>query len=191
MLEIIVTIKYKGSTKTFMIPSDYIKNESKVWGVFLSSSDCAYMFSLMAERTENGELTKKIVRCEATSLQDGDFTQEELDYDNISIDFIYLEEANELSLINDLNNELVEKMISSLIKLNYKLKDEIQLHYNNDFLIIRLNMYEKSVNYTIETFTNKVWKDIITDNEINTLKRIVTISNFISKLEESKNRKVK
>ena len=67
----------------------------------------------------------------------------------------------------------------------------MQLHYNNEFLSIRINTYDNSVNHTIETFTNKVWKDIITDNEINTLKKIVTISNFISKLEESKNRKVK
>ena len=101
----------------------------------------------------------------------------------------FFEDTNKLSLIDDLNKELVDILVSTLLKLGYDSLQEIQLHYQNDFLIIRLN--NEKDNYTVEIFSNKSWQSLIMSNKIDTLNRLLIITNLIEKLTVLKREKDK
>lgn len=183
MLQIIITINYKGSKNTFMLPISYVKNkkDGKGWSVFLSSSDCKYIYNITTDFLSCGEDNIPdihLAKCKV--FIDGEKVEDDLDRESFSMDFTTLEDTNKLSLIDDLNKELVDNLVSTLLKLGYDSLQEIQLHYQNDFLIIRLN--NEKDNYTVEIFSNKSWQSLIMTNNMNTLNRLLIITNLIEKL---------
>ena len=183
MLQIIITINYKGSKNTFMLPISYVKNkkDGKGWSVFLSSSDCKYIYNITTDFLSCGEDNIPdihLAKCKV--FIDGEKVEDDLDRESFSMDFTTLEDANKLSLIDDLNKELVDNLVSTLLKLGYDSLQEIQLHYQNDFLIIRLN--NEKDNYIVEIFYNKSWQSLIMSNKIDTLNRLLIITNLIEKL---------
>lgn len=183
MLQIIITINYKGSKNTFMLPISYVKNkkDGKGWSVFLSSSDCKYIYNITTDFLSCGEDNIPdihLAKCKV--FIDGEKVEDDLDRESFSMDFTTLEDANKLSLIDDLNKELVDNLVSTLLKLGYDSLQEIQLHYQNDFLIIRLN--NEKDNYIVEIFYNKSWQSLIMSNKIDTLNRLLIITNLIENL---------
>ena len=183
MLQIIITINYKGSKNTFMLPISYVKNkkDGKGWSVFLSSSDCKYIYNITTDFLSCGEDNIPdihLAKCKV--FIDGEKVEDDLDRESFSMDFTTLEDTNKLSLIDDLNKELVDNLVSTLLKLGYDSLQEIQLHYQNDFLIIRLN--NEKDNYTVEIFSNKSWQSLIMTNNMDTLNRLLIITNLIEKL---------
>mgnify|MGYP003590249404 FL=1 len=183
MLQIIITINYKGSKNTFMLPISYVKNkkDGKGWSVFLSSSDCKYIYNITTDFLSCGEGNIPdihLAKCKV--FIDGEKVEDDLDRESFSMDFTTLEDTNKLSLIDDLNKELVDNLVSTLLKLGYDSLQEIQLHYQNDFLIIRLN--NEKDNYTVEIFSNKSWQSLIMTNNMDTLNRLLIITNLIEKL---------
>ena len=183
MLQIIITINYKGSKNTFMIPISYVKNkkDGKGWSVFLSSSDCKYIYNITTDFLSCGEDNIPdihLAKCKV--FIDGEKVEDDLDRESFSMDFTTLEDTNKLSLIDDLNKELVDNLVSTLLKLGYDSLQEIQLHYQNDFLIIRLN--NEKDNYIVEIFSNKSWQSLIMTNNMDTLNRLLIITNLIEKL---------
>ena len=192
MLQIIITINYKGSKNTFMLPISYVKNkkDGKGWSVFLSSSDCKYIYNITTDFLSCGEDNIPdihLAKCKV--FIDGEKVEDDLDRESFSMDFTTLEDTNKLSLIDDLNKELVDILVSTLLKLGYDSLQEIQLHYQNDFLIIRLN--NEKDNYTVEIFSNKSWQSLIMTNNMNTLNRLLIITNLIEKLTVLKREKDK
>ena len=192
MLQIIITINYKGSKNTFMIPISYVKNkkDGKGWSVFLSSSDCKYIYNITTDFLSCGEDNIPdihLAKCKV--FIDGEKVEDDLDRESFSMDFTTLEDTNKLSLIDDLNKELVDNLVSTLLKLGYDSLQEIQLHYQNDFLIIRLN--NEKDNYIVEIFSNKSWQSLIMSNKIDTLNRLLIITNLIEKLTVLKREKDK
>ena len=111
---------------------------------------------------------------------DGEKVEDDLDRESFSMDLTTLDDTNKLSLIDDLNKELVDKLVSTLLKLGYDILQEIQLHYQNDFLIIRLN--NEKDNYIVEIFSNKSWQSLIMTNNMDTLNRLLIITNLIENL---------
>lgn len=183
MLQIIITINYKGSKNTFMLPISYVKNkkDGKGWSVFLSSSDCKYIYNITTDFLSCGEDNIPdihLAKCKV--FIDGEKVEDDLDRESFSMDFTTLEDTNKLSLIDDLNKELVDNLVSTLLKLGYDSLQEIQLHYQNDFLIIRLN--NEKDKYIVEIFSNKSWQSLIMSNKIDTLNRLLIITNLIEKL---------
>ena len=183
MLQIIITINYKGSKNTFMLPISYVKNkkDGKGWSVFLSSSDCKYIYNITTDFLSCGEDNIPdihLAKCKV--FIDGEKVEDDLDRESFSMDFTTLEDTNKLSLIDDLNKELVDNLVSTLLKLGYDSLQEIQLHYQNDFLIIRLN--NEKDKYIVEIFSNKSWQSLIMTNNIDTLNRLLIITNLIEKL---------
>ena len=183
MLQIIITINYKGSKNTFMLPISYVKNkkDGKGWSVFLSSSDCKYIYNITTDFLSCGEDNIPdihLAKCKV--FIDGEKVEDDLDRESFSMDFTTLEDTNKLSLIDDLNKELVDNLVSTLLKLGYDSLQEIQLHYQNDFLIIRLN--NEKDNYIVEIFYNKSWQSLIMTNNMDTLNRLLIITNLIEKL---------
>ena len=183
MLQIIITINYKGSKNTFMLPISYVKNkkDGKGWSVFLSSSDCKYIYNITTDFLSCGEDNIPdihLAKCKV--FIDGEKVEDDLDRESFSMDFTTLEDTNKLSLIDDLNKELVDILVSTLLKLGYDSLQEIQLHYQNDFLIIRLN--NEKDNYIVEIFYNKSWQSLIMTNNMDTLNRLLIITNLIEKL---------
>lgn len=192
MLQIIITINYKGSKNTFMIPISYVKNkkDGKVWSVFLSSSDCKYIYNITTDFLSCGEDNIPdihLAKCKV--FIDGEKVEDDLDRESFSMDLTTLEDTNKLSLIDDLNKELVDNLVSTLLKLGYDSLQEIQLHYQNDFLIIRLN--NEKDNYIVEIFSNKSWQSLIMTNNMDTLNRLLIITNLIEKLVVLKREKDK
>lgn len=192
MLQIIITINYKGSKNTFMIPISYVKNkkDGKGWSVFLSSSDCKYIYNITTDFLSCGEDNIPdihLAKCKV--FIDGEKVEDDLDRESFSMDFTTLEDTNKLSLIDDLNKELVDNLVSTLLKLGYDSLQEIQLHYQNDFLIIRLN--NEKDNYIVEIFSNKSWQSLIMTNNMDTLNRLLIITNLIEKLTVLKREKDK
>ena len=192
MLQIIITINYKGSKNTFMLPISYVKNkkDGKGWSVFLSSSDCKYIYNITTDFLSCGEDNIPdihLAKCKV--FIDGEKVEDDLDRESFSMDFTTLEDTNKLSLIDDLNKELVDNLVSTLLKLGYDSLQEIQLHYQNDFLIIRLN--NEKDNYIVEIFYNKSWQSLIMTNNMNTLNRLLIITNLIEKLTVLKREKDK
>ena len=192
MLQIIITINYKGSKNTFMLPISYVKNkkDGKGWSVFLSSSDCKYIYNITTDFLSCGEDNIPdihLAKCKV--FIDGEKVEDDLDRESFSMDFTTLEDTNKLSLIDDLNKELVDNLVSTLLKLGYDSLQEIQLHYQNDFLIIRLN--NEKDNYIVEIFSNKSWQSLIMTNNMNTLNRLLIITNLIEKLTVLKREKDK
>ena len=192
MLQIIITINYKGSKNTFMLPISYVKNkkDGKGWSVFLSSSDCKYIYNITTDFLSCGEDNIPdihLAKCKV--FIDGEKVEDDLDRESFSMDLTTLEDTNKLSLIDDLNKELVDNLVSTLLKLGYDSLQEIQLHYQNDFLIIRLN--NEKDNYTVEIFSNKSWQSLIMTNNMNTLNRLLIITNLIEKLTVLKREKDK
>ena len=191
MLQIIITINYKGSKNTFMIPISYVKNkkDGKGWSVFLSSSDCKYIYNITTDFLSCGEDNIPdihLAKCKV--FIDGEKVEDDLDRESFSMDLTTLEDTNKLSLIDDLNKELVDNLVSTLLKLGYDSLQEIQLHYQNDFLIIRLN--NEKDNYIVEIFSNKSWQSLIMSNKIDTLNRLLIITNLIEKLVVLKREKI-
>ena len=183
MLQIIITINYKGSKNTFMLPISYVKNkkDGKGWSVFLSSSDCKYIYNITTDFLSCGEDNIPdihLAKCKV--FIDGEKVEDDLDRESFSMDFTTLEDTNKLSLIDDLNKELVDNLVSTLLKLGYDSLQEIQLHYQNDFLIIRLN--NEKDNYIVEIFSNKSWQSLIMTNNMDTLNRLLIITNLIERL---------
>ena len=192
MLQIIITINYKGSKNTFMIPISYVKNkkDGKGWSVFLSSSDCKYIYNITTDFLSCGEDNIPdihLAKCKV--FIDGEKVEDDLDRESFSMDLTTLEDTNKLSLIDDLNKELVDNLVSTLLKLGYDSLQEIQLHYQNDFLIIRLN--NEKDNYIVEIFSNKSWQSLIMTNNMDTLNRLLIITNLIEKLAVLKREKDK
>lgn len=192
MLQIIITINYKGSKNTFMIPISYVKNkkDGKGWSVFLSSSDCKYIYNITTDFLSCGEDNIPdihLAKCKV--FIDGEKVEDDLDRESFSMDLTTLEDTNKLSLIDDLNKELVDNLVSTLLKLGYDSLQEIQLHYQNDFLIIRLN--NEKDNYIVEIFSNKSWQSLIMTNNMDTLNRLLIITNLIEKLVVLKREKDK
>lgn len=192
MLQIIITINYKGSKNTFMIPISYVKNkkDGKGWSVFLSSTDCKYIYNITTDFLSCGEDNIPdihLAKCKV--FIDGEKVEDDLDRESFSMDLTTLEDTNKLSLIDDLNKELVDNLVSTLLKLGYDSLQEIQLHYQNDFLIIRLN--NEKDNYIVEIFSNKSWQSLIMTNNMDTLNRLLIITNLIEKLVVLKREKDK
>ena len=192
MLQIIITINYKGSKNTFMLPISYVKNkkDGKGWSVFLSSSDCKYIYNITTDFLSCGEDNIPdihLAKCKV--FIDGEKVEDDLDRESFSMDFTTLEDTNKLSLIDDLNKELVDNLVSTLLKLGYDSLQEIQLHYQNDFLIIRLN--NEKDKYIVEIFSNKSWQSLIMTNNMDTLNRLLIITNLIEKLAVLKREKDK
>jgi len=191
MLQIIITINYKGSKNTFMIPISYVKNkkDGKGWSVFLSSSDYKYIYNITTDFLSCGEDNIPdihLAKCKV--FIDGEKVEDDLDRESFSMDLTTLEDTNKLSLIDDLNEELVKILVSTLLRLGYDSLNEIQLHYQNDFLIIRLN--NEKDKYIVEIFSNKSWQSLIMSNKIDTLNRLLIITNLIEKLVVLKREKI-
>lgn len=189
MKQFIVAIHYKDNRNTFVVPNDYITVNAKTnkWSVYLSSSDCQYVFKLFGYYGNDNEILTNSATC--TVFEKGTDKEIALGAYEFSINSFNGAETNEFSLLDEINDKLISKIITNLVRLDYAEKDEIQIHYENDFLIFRMNTshnQEDCLYIFIEIFVNKVWKNIKNDDKFETFKRLLMISDKLENLKLAK-----